>query len=606
MAYEKPISIKEAINSIQNQEYILPAIQREFVWNTKQMELLFDSIMRDYPISTFLFWKVKAENIEKFKFYRFLPFYHQRDKKHNEPAELSGDKDRFAILDGQQRLTSLYLGLKGSYAYKLSNYNWKSDHAFPKRYLYVNLLNQAEDSELLYDFRFLSASELNKFNELYPDKYHWFKVGKILDFTDFPDIFKYIAEHSLMDTSIYTQEQTKFASDSLSKLFQYFNQKELINFYLEKSDELDKVLHIFIRVNSGGTKLSYSDLLLSIATAQWKDKDARDIIHKFVDQINSIDPGFNVNKDLVLKSCLVLSDIKDIKFKVDNFSSENMALIESDWDDIAKALNLAIQLIASFGFNSKTLTAYNAIIPIAYFIKKNNFGDELLHSSNQLENRKLLKEWLVRALLKRVFGGTPDNLYPTYRNIISENLGQFPLQQLIDKYKGTNKSLSFDEETIEHLLNTQYGSAFAYMLLSLLYPLNHNYKFHQDHIHPKKYFKHRELIKLGILDEDRRNQYMSSYNAIGNLQLIQETENLEKSATSFADWLSSNYRDDNLINYKNMHFIPLNNDLTMETFLEFYESRRQTLKSKLLQVLNVTDKQVVVEENVEIIEEELT
>src|SRR5690606_36182381 len=131
-----------------------------------------------------------AENIEKFKFYRFLPFYHQRDKKHNEPAELSGDKDRFAILDGQQRLTSLYLGLKGSYAYKLSNYNWKSDHAFPKRYLYVNLLNQAEDSELLYDFRFLSASELNKFNELYPDKYHWFKVGKILDFTDFPDIFK--------------------------------------------------------------------------------------------------------------------------------------------------------------------------------------------------------------------------------------------------------------------------------------------------------------------------------------------------------------------------------------------------------------------------------
>lgn len=606
MAYEKPISIKEAINSIQNQEYILPAIQREFVWNTKQMELLFDSIMRDYPISTFLFWKVKAENIEKFKFYRFLPFYHQRDKKHNEPAELSGDKDRFAILDGQQRLTSLYLGLKGSYAYKLSNYNWKSDHAFPKRYLYVNLLNQAEDSELLYDFRFLSDSELNKFNELYPDKYHWFKVGKILDFIDFPDIFKYIAEHSLMDTSIYTQEQTKFASDSLSKLFQYFNQKELINFYLEKSDELDKILHIFIRVNSGGTKLSYSDLLLSIATAQWKDKDARDIIHKFVDQINSIDPGFNVNKDLVLKSCLVLSDIKDIKFKVDNFSSENMALIESDWDDIAKALNLAIQLIASFGFNSKTLTAYNAIIPIAYFIKKNNFGDELLHSSNQLENRKLLKEWLVRALLKRVFGGTPDNLYPTYRNIISENLGQFPLQQLIDKYKGTNKSLSFDEETIEHLLNTQYGSAFAYMLLSLLYPLNHNYKFHQDHIHPKKYFKHRELIKLGILDEDRRNQYMSSYNAIGNLQLIQETENLEKSATPFAEWLSSNYRDDNLINYKNMHFIPLNNDLTMETFLEFYESRRQTLKSKLLQVLNVTDKQVVVEENVEIIEEELT
>ena len=136
MAYEKPITIKEAIIAIQNQEYILPAIQREFVWNTKQIELLFDSILRDYPISTFLFWKVKAENVEKFKFYRFLPFYHQRDKRHNELAELSGEKDRFAILDGQQRLTSLYLALKGSYAYKISKYNLKSEHAFPTRHLY--------------------------------------------------------------------------------------------------------------------------------------------------------------------------------------------------------------------------------------------------------------------------------------------------------------------------------------------------------------------------------------------------------------------------------------------------------------------------------------
>lgn len=605
MAYEKPITIREAIASIQNQEYILPAIQREFVWNTKQIELLFDSIMRDYPISTFLFWKVKAENVEKFKFYRFLPYYHQRDKRHNELAELSGDKDRFAILDGQQRLTSLYLGLKGSYAYKLARYGWKNNDAFPKRHLYINLLNQSEDIDSIYDFKFLSDDEFVKAKQFHSDKYHWFKVGQILDFTDFPDIFTYISEHSLMDTSKFSPEQTKFASDTLSKLFQYFNQKEVINFYLEKADELDKVLHIFIRVNSGGTQLSYSDLLLSIATAQWKDKDAREIIHRFVDQINAIDPGFNINKDLVLKSCLVLTDIKDVKFKVDNFSSENMTLIESEWDNIAKALSLSVQLIASFGFNDKTLTAYNAIIPIAYFIKKNNLGDEILHSSNHLENRKLIKEWLVRALLKRVFGGTPDNLYPTYRTLISDNLGQFPLQLLIDKYKGTTKSLSFDEETIEHLLNTQYGSAFAYMVLSLLYPLNHNYKFHQDHIHPKKYFTNKELIKLGIVDENRRNQYLNSFNLISNLQLIQETENLEKNAAPFVDWLNKNYKEEDLINYKNLHFIPKDNNLSMENYLDFYSSRREILKAKLMLLLKVDSKTIIVLDEEELIEEEL-
>ncbi|MCP1250820.1 MULTISPECIES: DUF262 domain-containing protein [Elizabethkingia] len=604
MAYEKPITIKDAIKSIKEQEFILPAIQREFVWNTYQIELLFDSILRDYPISTFLFWKVKGESINKFKFYRFLSFYHQRDKKHNELAELDGDKDRYAILDGQQRLTSLYLGLKGSYAYKLNKYGWKNDLAFPKRQLYVNLLQEADDVDRLYDFRFLSEDEYSNFKNSHSEKYHWFKVGDILKFSDFPDIFNYIGTHGLMDTSKYSSNQAKFASETLSKLFQYFTQKELINFYLEKSEELDKVLHIFIRVNSGGTKLSYSDLLLSIATAQWKDKDAREIIHAFVDSVNSINPGFNINKDLVLKACLVLADIKDIKFKVDNFSTSNMNLIEQQWDDISRSLFIAVELVASFGFNDKTLTAYNAIIPIAYFLHKNNIGSEVLSSSSHTENRRLIKEWLLRALLKKVFGGTPDNLYPIYRDIISNNPGTFPLLQLIERYKGSNKSLSFDEESIESLLNTPYGSAFAFMVLSLIYPLNHHYTFHQDHIHPKKYFTDKELIKLGIVDESIRNAYKNSFNTLANLQLIQETENLEKNATPFKTWVENTYKNEQLVNYKNLHHIPLENDLTMGTFLDFNNKRRDILKQKLISLLDVKQHTIGTIDEQSLVEEE--
>lgn len=604
MAYEKPITIKDAIKSIKDQEFILPAIQREFVWNTYQIELLFDSILRDYPISTFLFWKVKGENVDKFKFYRFLPFYHERDKRHNELAELDGDKDRYAILDGQQRLTSLYLGLMGSYAYKLNKYGWKSDHAFPKRHLYVNLLQESEDLDRLYDFRFLSENEHQNFVTKHTDQFHWFKLGDVLKFNDFPDIFNYIGKHGLMDTSKYSADQAKFASETLSKLFQYFTQKELINFYLEKSEELDKVLHIFIRVNSGGTKLSYSDLLLSIATAQWKDKDAREIIHGFVDQVNSINPGFNITKDLVLKSCLVLTDITDIKFKVDNFSTANMNLIEREWDKIAKSLYTAVELIASFGYSHKTLTAYNAIIPIAYFLHKNNIGNEVLSSSTHTDNRKLIKEWLIRALLKKVFGGTPDSLYPVYRDIISNNLGVFPLNQIIEHYKGKTKSLNFDEESIEVLLNTQYGSAFAFMVLSLIYPLNHHYIFHQDHIHPKKYFTDKELIKLGIADEEVRKQYKDSFNSLANLQLIQETENLEKNATPFKQWLEANYNGDQLKNYTNLHLIPTDNNLTMDSFMDFFMKRRAALKAKLMNLLDVKIKQESISENV-LVEKEI-
>lgn len=603
MAYEKPITIKDAIKSIQDQEFILPAIQREFVWNTYQIELLFDSMLRDYPISTFLFWKVKGENVDKFKFYRFLPFYHERDKRHNELAELDGDKDRYAILDGQQRLTSLYLGLKGSYAYKLNKYGWKSDHAFPKRHLYVNLLQESEDLDRLYDFRFLSENEYQNFTTNHTDKFHWFKVGDILTFKDLMGVIKYLSSKGLTDSSKYEESTREFAMGLLSKLYSTINESPLINFYLEKSEELDKVLHIFIRVNSGGTKLSYSDLLLSIATAQWKDKDAREIIHSFVDQVNSINPGFNINKDLVLKSCLVLTDIADIKFKVDNFSTANMNLIEQEWDKIAKSLYTAVELIASFGFNDKTLTAYNAIIPIAYFLHKNNIGNEILSSGGHAENRKLIKEWLIRALLKKVFGGTPDNLYPVYRDIISSNLGKFPLSEIINHYKGKTKSLSFDEESIEVLLNTQYGSAFAFMVLSLVYPLNHHYIFHQDHIHPKKYFSDKELIKLGFTDESVIKQYKDSFNLLANLQLIQETENLEKNATPFKQWLESNYNDDQLTNYINLHLIPSDNDLTMDSFLDFYSKRRAALKTKLMNLLDVKVKQESISEDV-LVEEE--
>lgn len=603
MAYEKPITIKDAIKSIQDQEFILPAIQREFVWNTYQIELLFDSILRDYPISTFLFWKVKGENVYKFKFYRFLPFYHERDKRHNELAELDGDKDRYAILDGQQRLTSLYLGLKGSYAYKLNKYGWKSDHAFPKRHLYVNLLQESEDLDRLYDFRFLSDDEFNNFKDKHHDKFHWFKVGDILTFKDLMGVIKYLSSKGLTDSSKYEESTREFAMSLLSKLYSIINESPLVNFYLEKSEELDKVLHIFIRVNSGGTKLSYSDLLLSIATAQWKDKDAREIIHSFVDQVNSISPGFNINKDLVLKSCLVLTDIADIKFKVDNFSTENMNLIEQEWDKISKSLYTAVELIASFGFNDKTLTAYNAIIPIAYFLHKNAIGNEILSSGGHAENRKLIKEWLIRALLKKVFGGTPDSLYPVYRDIISSNLGTFPLSEIINYYKGKTKSLSFDEESIEVLLNTQYGSAFAFMVLSLVYPLNHHYIFHQDHIHPKKYFSDKELIKLGFTDESVRKQHRDSFNALANLQLIQETENLEKNATPFKQWLESNYNDDQLTNYVNLHLIPSDNDLTMESFLDFYSKRKAALKAKLMNLLDVKIKHESISEDV-LVEEE--
>ncbi len=177
MSFERPITIKEAIDYIHKKKYLLPAIQREFVWAPYQIEELFDSLMRDYPIGTFLFWYVEKHKSRDYQFYEFIRNYHERDCQHNPKADINGEDDIIAILDGQQRLTALYIGLKGTYAYKLAWRRWDNDLAFPKRHLYLNLLGKADDEFSEYSFMFLTDDESRKRDE----NTFWFKVGDILE-----------------------------------------------------------------------------------------------------------------------------------------------------------------------------------------------------------------------------------------------------------------------------------------------------------------------------------------------------------------------------------------------------------------------------------------
>ena len=119
MAYESPLTIAEVIQDISINKYVLPAIQREYVWETSQIERLFDSIMQDYPIGAFLFWELSNGQHNLYEFYSFLQKYHEKKCRHNSKIDLKGSENVMAVLDGQQRLTSIYVGLKGSYSYKM-------------------------------------------------------------------------------------------------------------------------------------------------------------------------------------------------------------------------------------------------------------------------------------------------------------------------------------------------------------------------------------------------------------------------------------------------------------------------------------------------------
>ncbi len=290
MSFQTPITIRTAIDNVSRRKYLLPAIQRELVWSVAQIERLFDSLMRDYPIGSFLFWEVERSRIGDYQFYEFVRDYHERKNRHNSKANVSGEEGITAILDGQQRLSALYIGLKGTYAYKEPRKRWDNDAAFPERKLYLNLLQPCTgDEDLEYDFRFLTALESQ---EKDADTF-WFLVGDILNIKEEGDVNDYLIDHNLNKENA---EAFKFANKTLFKLHSAIHRRQIINYYLETDERLDKVLNIFIRVNSGGTPLSYSDLLLSIATAQWEKKDAREEINNLQDSLNGTGDGFNFER----------------------------------------------------------------------------------------------------------------------------------------------------------------------------------------------------------------------------------------------------------------------------------------------------------------------
>ena len=585
MAYETPLKIADVMKEISNNRYVLPAIQREFVWNTNQIEKLFDSIMRDYPIGGFLFWELPKSKYTSYHFYSFLKNYHEKAASHNSPIDLKGNDYTMAILDGQQRLTSLYIGLKGTYAYKLPNKRKANDDAYPERKLYLNLVEKApDDSENLYDFRFLTSYEVVK------DSHHyWFEVGSVLEMPNLADVNKYINRNIYKD-SRYDEDQGDFATDVISKLYNVIWTEPSLSYYKVKTEELDRVLNIFIRVNSGGTKLSYSDLLLSIATAEWTHYDARKEIINLVEELNDIGDGFKVDKDFVLKASLVLSDFGNIAFKVDNFNTENMLKIEGHWDTIKLSLKQAFELVSSFGFNGDSLRSNNAVIPIAYYLMTIGNPGSFADSYSFTESRRKIKTWLIRALLKRNFSGQPDNVLRPLRRVIKENgINDFPLEQIIDEFKGGSKTLSFTDDDINELLSLSYKNKPDILIaLMLLYPsLDYRNKFDIDHMYPKSKFTKRNLLKCGVPDY-KIDKYIELVDNIANLQLLNETNNKEKSATDFDTWFNINYpTDESKAQYSIVNHLPPNLPFTYENFESFIGRRRLLIDRKFRTILGL-------------------
>jgi hypothetical protein len=588
--YETPITIKQALQRVQSAEYVLPAIQREFVWGHERITRLFDSLMRKYPIGGFLLWKLEESTANGLDLYRFLDRYNEFNHRHNERLALAEPRALHAVLDGQQRLSALNIGLTGTFAYRLPRKWAHKAESYPERRLYLELCSQLDplsEDELAadsfgegvrYRFEFLEPSDVKPRNNATT---HWYQVSDVMSLESVVEAIP------LLNAAGLSQEALEPATKTLERLRQTVHTDGVIATHIEEDQSLDRVLDIFVRVNSAGMSLSASDLLLSIATARWKERDARESIHGLVDALNATGSGFAFTQDLVLKASLVLTDATDIRFKSSNINTLTMAKVEQEWDAIESALKLAAQTLAVFGFNQSTLTAHSVAIPLADYIHQRSLGHTWLTSSSSLSERRAIRRWVLRSLLKSgVWGSGLDTLITTLRRTIRDHASKgFPVDELEKAMAGRGKSLVFTAEEVDALTETPYGSR-AFAVLAAMFPgFDGTKAFHVDHVFPRSYFTRTRLAKAKLAPEDIED-CIARRDGLPNLQLLEGSVNISKQTTMPVQWMVHQFDDASRQAYIAAHDLEGTPD-DFSGFLEFYETRRVRIRRRIASELGV-------------------
>ncbi|GAA9745444.1 DUF262 domain-containing protein [Helicobacter pylori] len=438
------------------------------------------------------------------------------------------------------------MGLKATLKKKRARYD--NPNAYEEKRLYLNLKHQPnmDNPEDNYQFEFHAKVPTNDENHF------WFKVWDILELES---VWNYAEKQGIKGNELNLLEKLKDA----------FHTKQLISFFEEKEKNLNKVLNIFIRVNSGGVKLSYSDLLMSILTASFSS-DIREKMNELVDALK--DKGFpNMEQDQVLKTCLLLIG-KDTTFELKNFNKNNVKEIEENWEKITESIYNAAKLLETFGYVKYLGSAY-ILSTLAYFY----FLRQKMDKNDEEQALKFVRN----AQIMGYFGGSTD----TKLSIIAHSIKEARTFEAFNHNLAKHQTcpLKITNDAIEGMVFfDRYSRVFP--ILQILYP-NLNYKtttFQIDHIYPKSKFK-KENEKLD-------KEFYECGNHLYNLQLLEGTENSAKKDKDPEVWLKEEYKNEQAIEeYKKRNYIDPKLKLEWENIKEFRETREKAIIKRLKEVL---------------------
>ena len=490
MSYQ-PRSLYKIIEDI-NRDLFLPHIQRPFVWNQDQMRRLFDSLMRGYPIQTMLFWRTRDE-IKARRFMDQLDWDADLHTLYDDPKSKQGVTKTF-VLDGQQRIQTLYTLFAGGIA---------SEHGLLEAYVDLTRGGDIDAEGMLYDVRFSPTPLTKPFYRLRDlregdDKKPAFDISQGMN--------EELDEH-LDEFADVRKARQKNVHRNVSQIHSLLRSDG--HFWVEELDGVahdypyKKILDIFVRVNSGGTKLDAADLMFAAIKSVWEPIEK--LIEEAVLELNNDRLAFE--KDFALK-CLVTAHGRGATLSQEKFNSASGEQLLADVKDNWQRAEDAFDQLRDFVVNdlqlysTKVVRSYNAFVPLFDFLYHNPKPDPT--------TRARMKAYYYKSQLFSWYSSGTDGTIDVLHGIVGKPQAGFPLDE-IKQYFAAHATVELEKAHVDDarfrfiLLNMTYVARFGTSPFNVAYKDNEP---HIDHIYPKSMLR----SKLGFTTPD--------VNHIGNFRFI--------------------------------------------------------------------------------------
>jgi len=391
------MKVNELLLGIQKKDIVLPEFQREYVWLLEQSKQLMVSLFNDYPVGALLFWT--TDNPPEIKNYAI------NRKKIGTVT---------VILDGQQRLTTLYLLIKN----ETPPYYIEKDIEHDPRHLFFHL----ESGEFQY-----YQPTIMKNNPL------WVKVTDCFSIDSKVNVFSIAKQLSGEENDPF--ELANKLNENLTKL-RNIKEKDFSVQYVPSTASIDEAIDIFDRVNSLGTKLTDAELALTHITGKWPD--ARRTLKRKIRELEKrnfyFDLGFMVR-------CLVgIVNGRGLFETIHKTPKENV--IEG-WNKLDRILDYIVTILPKHAYihSTEDLNTTNIFVPLVVYLSR---------SGSTFPNKNSLKNairWLYLAHLWGRYTGQTDQRLDHDISIIMRNSD--PWQELVDSIVDQRGRIKLEASDLE-------------------------------------------------------------------------------------------------------------------------------------------------------------